>query len=94
MLITFFLFCSHAHALVFERRPRTDPELSYFLYPVAGSIPGLQDFTAWEHPFPDMVEAKWILRPSVCAEKQNILRKEISALNFSRYSISPFSHHA
>ena len=44
VLITFFLFFSHAHALVFERRPRPDPELSYFLYPVAGSIPGLQDF--------------------------------------------------
>ena len=29
---------------MFERRPRPDPELSYFLYPVAGSIPGLQDF--------------------------------------------------
>ena len=44
VLITIFLFVSHAHALVFERRPRPDPELSYFLYPVAGSIPGLQDF--------------------------------------------------
>ena len=29
---------------MFERRPRLDPELSYFLYPVAGSIPGLQVF--------------------------------------------------
>ena len=44
VLIIIFLFISHAHALVFERRPRPDPELSYFLYPVAGSIPGLQDF--------------------------------------------------
>ena len=44
VLITIYLFFSHAHALVFERRPRPDPELSYFLYPVAGSIPGLQDF--------------------------------------------------
>ena len=44
VLITIFLFFSHANALVFERRPRPDPELSYFLYPVAGSIPGLQDF--------------------------------------------------
>ena len=44
LLITIFVFFSHAHALVFERRPRPDPELSYFLYPVAGSIPGLQDF--------------------------------------------------
>ena len=47
-------------------------------------------FTAWEQPFPELVEAKWILRPSVCAEKQNILKKGISALNSSRYSISPF----
>ena len=44
VLITNFLFFSHANSLVFERRPRPDPELSYFLYPVAGSIPGLQDF--------------------------------------------------
>ena len=44
VLVTIFLFFSHANALVFERRPRPDPELSYFLYQVAGSIPGLQDF--------------------------------------------------
>ena len=44
VLITIFLFFSHANALVFERRPRPDPDLSYFLYPMAGSIPGLQDF--------------------------------------------------
>ena len=44
VLITIFIFFSHAHALVFERRPRPDTELSYFLYLVAGSIPGLHDF--------------------------------------------------
>ena len=44
VLIINFLFFSHAHALVFERIQRLDTELSYFLYPVAGSIPGLQDF--------------------------------------------------
>ncbi len=44
LVLLAILFFSHAHALVFERRPRPDPELSYFLYPVAGSIPGLQDF--------------------------------------------------
>ena len=44
LLITIFMFFSHANALVFERRSSPDPELSYFLYPVAGSIPGLQDF--------------------------------------------------
>ena len=43
-VITIFLFFSNANALVFERRPRPASELSYFLYPVAGSIPGLQDF--------------------------------------------------
>ena len=31
VLITIFVFFSHANALVFERRPRPDPELSYFL---------------------------------------------------------------
>ena len=81
MLIIIFLFISHAHALVFERRPRPDPELSYFLYPVAGSIPGLQDFYGLGATVSGIVEAKWILRPSVCAEKQNILRMEISVLN-------------
>ncbi len=44
LLVFITIFFLHAHALVFERRPRPDPELSYFLYPVAGSIPGLQDF--------------------------------------------------
>ena len=44
LVLLAILFFSHANALVFERRPRPDPELSYFLYPVAGSIPGLQDF--------------------------------------------------
>ena len=50
VLITIFVFFSHAHAFVFERRPRPDPELSYFLYPVAGSIPGLQDFYGRKNP--------------------------------------------
>ncbi len=44
VLITIYLFFSNANALVFKRRPRPDPELSYFLYTVAGSIPELQDF--------------------------------------------------
>ena len=44
LVLLTILFFSHANAMVFERRPRPDPELFYFLYPVAGSIPGLQDF--------------------------------------------------
>ena len=43
MLVTFFCF-THDNAFVFEPRPCPDTELSYFLYPVVGSIPGLQDF--------------------------------------------------
>ena len=43
-MILAILFFSHANALVFEHRPRPAPELSYFLYPVAGSISGVQNF--------------------------------------------------
>ena len=39
-----FFWISETSAIVFERRERPLPELSYFLYPVAGTIPGLQDF--------------------------------------------------
>ena len=45
LMIAIFLSClTQATALVFERRSRPNPELSNFLYPVAGSIPGVQDF--------------------------------------------------
>jgi len=33
-----------SHAILFERRSRPDPELAYFLYPIIGSLPGVQDF--------------------------------------------------
>ena len=94
VLITIFVFFSHAHALVFERRPRPDPELSFFSTRWQAVFLDCRIFTAWEQPFPELVEAKWILRPSVCAEKQNILKKGISVLNSLRYSISQFLHHA
>ncbi|MGK5093036.1 hypothetical protein WDW89_13595 [Deltaproteobacteria bacterium TL4] len=42
-LATLF-FVPSAQAILFERRPQPEPELSYFLYPIAGSIPGVQDF--------------------------------------------------
>ena len=45
LMIAIFLSClTQSSALVFEHRSRLDPELSYFLYPVAGNIPGEQDF--------------------------------------------------
>ena len=42
-LVFFAFWISQASAIVFERRERPPPELSYFLYPVAGRIPGLQN---------------------------------------------------
>ena len=39
-----FFWGNISHAIIFDRRERPKPELSYYLYPVAGSIPGLQDF--------------------------------------------------
>ena len=45
LMIAIFLSClTQATVLVFKRRSRPNPELSYFLYPVAGRIPGVQDF--------------------------------------------------
>ena len=44
LLVFFAFWISEASAIVFERRERPSLELSYFLYPVAGTIPGLQDF--------------------------------------------------
>ena len=39
-----FFWGNISHAIIFDRREKPKPELSYYLYPVAGSIPGLQDF--------------------------------------------------
>ena len=36
--------CNSAFALIFERRPLLNTELSYFLYPIAGNIPKVQKF--------------------------------------------------
>ena len=33
-----------SHAIIFERRSRPDPELAYYLYPIIGTLPGVQDF--------------------------------------------------
>ena len=94
VLITIFVFFSHAHALVFERRPRPDPELSYFLYPVAGSIPGLQDFYGLGATVSGIGGSEVDITAVSLREEENILKKKISALNSSRYLISQFLHHA
>ena len=47
------LFClllsiaSPAFGLLFERRPKPAPELSYFVYPVMGKLPGVQEFSGF-----------------------------------------------
>ena len=95
VLITIFLLFSHAHALVFERRTRPDPELSYFLYPVAGSIPGLQDFYGLGAIILGIGRSEVnITAISLRGEVKYFEEKGISTLNSSRYSISLFSHHA
>ena len=44
ILLGFLLLGKCASGIVFERRERPEPELSYFVYPIMGSIPGVQDF--------------------------------------------------
>jgi len=44
ILVGGLVLATAVHALVFERRTRPKPELSYFVYPIVGSIPGVQDF--------------------------------------------------
>ena len=44
VLILLFNWISSVHALIFERRKTYDSEISWFVYPVIGSIPGVQDF--------------------------------------------------
>ena len=44
VLILLITWISSAHALIFERRKTYDSEISWFVYPVIGSIPGVQDF--------------------------------------------------
>ena len=43
-LLAYLSFLPSVHALLFERRKTPEPEISWFLYPVVGSIPGVQDF--------------------------------------------------
>lgn len=43
-IIAVIFFVQISFAIVFERRTRPEPELAYFIYPAAGSIPGVQSF--------------------------------------------------
>jgi hypothetical protein len=44
VLLCFFCWSSTVSAIFFERRKTFESELSWFVYPVVGSIPGVQDF--------------------------------------------------
>ena len=44
VLLFFFAWSSSTQALLFERRKTFDSEIAWFIYPVVGSIPGVQDF--------------------------------------------------
>ena len=46
IFVLLFLFCwsATASAILFERRKTFESEISWFVYPVIGSIPGVQDF--------------------------------------------------
>ena len=44
VLLFFFTWSSSTQALLFERRKTFDSEIAWFIYPVVGSIPGVQDF--------------------------------------------------
>jgi hypothetical protein len=44
LILIFSCVCQSAFALLFERRPRLDNEISYFIYPIAGNIPKVQEF--------------------------------------------------
>ncbi|MDX2470978.1 MAG: hypothetical protein QNL04_10430 [SAR324 cluster bacterium] len=47
LTILFILQSSSAFALLFDRRPKPKAELSYFVYPVAGKLPGVQEFSGY-----------------------------------------------
>ena len=94
LVLLAILFFSHAHALVFEHRPRPDPELSYFLYPLAGSIPGLQDFYGLGATVSGIGGSEVDITAVSLRGEAKYFEEGDSALNFSRYSISLFSHHA
>ena len=44
VLLFFFTWSSSTQALLFERRKTFDSEIAWFIFPVVGSIPGVQDF--------------------------------------------------
>ena len=44
VLLCYFACSSSAQALLFERRKTFDSEIAWFIFPVVGSIPGVQDF--------------------------------------------------
>jgi len=44
VLLFLFIWSSSTQALLFERRKTFDSEIAWFIYPVVGSIPGVQDF--------------------------------------------------
>ena len=44
VLLFLFYWSSTASAILFERRKTFESEISWFVYPVVGSIPGVQDF--------------------------------------------------
>ena len=44
VLLFLFCWCYTASAILFERRKTFESEISWFVYPVVGSIPGVQDF--------------------------------------------------
>ena len=43
-LFAYLSIHTSVHALLFERRKKPESEISWFVYPVVGSIPGVQDF--------------------------------------------------
>ena len=73
VLILLFTWISSAHALLFERHKTFDSEISWFVYPVVGTIPGVQDFMDLAALFQGLAEVSLISLLSVSEGKQNIL---------------------
>lgn len=42
--VFFFVWISTSQAILFDRRPAKSSSLSYFIFPIAGSVPGVQTF--------------------------------------------------
>ena len=73
VLMLLFSWTTSAHALLFERRKTYDSEISWFVCPVIGSIPGVQDFYGLGGTVSGIEEASLILLQSVSEVKRNIL---------------------